>query len=211
MSECQWFVNHSQEMFYSFPAFWLMGKQDIVRGGKSHAAPGRRVSAACPHYKDGGSDRQIVPPTYFLCSSSFHSLTHFLPSWLPASSPRNRLTFRGTCTWSFAQWRFSPPLPPLSLWEQAHTYFHSFYLLTEKARMGEQVGKKLNLAETLRENEFHRLLQFQIPGLLVPKSARRAQALPPRCIESRGPLWENRGETHHFLCNYQRKIHAGPT
>lgn len=129
MSECQWFVNHSQEMFYSFPVFWLMEKQDIVRGGQSHAAPGRRVSAACPHYKDGGSDRQIVPPTCFLCSSSFHSLTHFLPSWLPASSPRNRLTFRGMCTWSFAQWRFSPSPPALvSLGTSTHIF--SFLLLT---------------------------------------------------------------------------------
>lgn len=35
------------------------------------------------------------------------------------------------------------------------------------------------LAETLRENEFHRFIQFQIPDLLVPKSARKAKALPP--------------------------------
>lgn len=51
---------------------------------------------------------------------------------------------------------FSPSLSPWSLWEQAHTYFHSFYLLTGKAGIGEQVEEKHNLAETLRENEFHR-------------------------------------------------------
>lgn len=59
------------------------------------------------------------------------------------------------------------------------THILLFLPLTQRkdSSEGEQ---KYNLAETLGENEFHRLLQFQIPVLLFPKSVRKAMTLPPK-------------------------------
>lgn len=98
----------------------------------------------------------------------------------------------------------------IHIFTNSSTYLKDRAEKMEKRRSKHSKGGHENWQTLLKENEFHRRIQFQIPVLLFPKSVRKTKALPTVHKISMDTV--GKWKMHIiFSANYQRKIHTGRT